>query len=445
MNDRKSPPASDSQIPIPPGRAERGRQRLPNRRAVLAYWGFAHASLLAALAALALSPRSLVGFPYHPKLVAVVHLVTLGWITCSIFGALHMLAPMALRSPVAPRRVDIIGFVLVATGIVGMVAHFWIGQIPGLAWSGLLVSIGFAVPVARFWSALRRASIPPEVKLHFDFAFVNLALTAAAGLALAVNKLDPWLPVMHLDAVWGHAHLAGLGWATMMVMASGYRLLPMFLPAAMPTGRWVWCTATLVEIGVLGLAVTLTMDSRLSILFAGIATAGIACFGGRVRWMLANRRPGPRLLERPDLAMVQVRIALAYLAATVVLGAILLAIRVESRAALSLAYGAVFLIGFVAQMILGVAGRLLPLATWLWIYADRGYQRPPTSPLVAVPRALQATTLTAWAPGVPCLAVGLATGSMITIRASAALLMVGLIAAASGQWLVGRRLRGVDP
>jgi hypothetical protein len=57
-------------------------------------------------------------------------------------------------------------------------------------------------------------------------------LAASLGVAVGFDKLRDLLPGTSLDHVLAHAHLAVLGWATMMVMAAGYRLLPMILPVA---------------------------------------------------------------------------------------------------------------------------------------------------------------------------------------------------------------------
>ncbi len=439
------PPSQLPSIPVQPGRVERGRQRLPNRRAVIAYWSFAHFSLATALLALVLWPESFAGFHYHPKMVAVVHLVTLGWVTCSIFGALHMVAPMALRSPVRPRPIDLWGFALVAIGIVGMVAHFWLDTSSGMAWSAGTVVAGFLVPVLRFWRAVTRATIPAEVKIHFYFAFANLGLAAGAGLALGIHKNAPFLPGTHLSNVWAHAHLAALGWATMMVFAVGYRLLPMFLPAAMPTGRGVWSSALLLEVGTLGLAVTLALENRWAIFFSLIVVSAFAAFAGRVVWMLRHRKPDPKQLIRPDWATVQALTAIGYLLISAVLGcALLIAPPAAWKIGAAMAFGTVFLIGFLAQMVVGVAGRLFPLATWLWSFADSDYQQPPPSPLAVTPRALQALVLGLWILGVPVLTLGLATTSLAGIRIGAVCLLLGTLASALAMRVSGWQLQAAQ-
>jgi hypothetical protein len=54
---------------------------------------------------------------------ALVHLVTLGWLTFSIFGAMYIVAPLALRTTMPVRRGDYVAYAAALTGLIGMVAH----------------------------------------------------------------------------------------------------------------------------------------------------------------------------------------------------------------------------------------------------------------------------------------------------------------------------------
>ena len=90
----------------------------PGRRLPLAYLGLAHLCLAAAFAAVALAPAAVAGFYYHPRALAVVHLVTLGWITASILGALYMIVPMALGGRLPVGRVDCWVFAAYAIGTI---------------------------------------------------------------------------------------------------------------------------------------------------------------------------------------------------------------------------------------------------------------------------------------------------------------------------------------
>ena len=67
-------------------------------------------SLALACVLAAIWPRAVAGFFYHSWMVAIVHLITLGWITCSILGAIYIVGPVALRMPMPARRGDYVAY-----------------------------------------------------------------------------------------------------------------------------------------------------------------------------------------------------------------------------------------------------------------------------------------------------------------------------------------------
>jgi len=80
------------------------------------------------------------------------------------------------------------------------------------------------------------AAAPWPVSLHVALAFVNILLAAVLGILLGLDRTRALLGVSPLAMMFAHAHLAAVGWATMMVVGLSYRLIPMILPARMPTG-----------------------------------------------------------------------------------------------------------------------------------------------------------------------------------------------------------------
>src|SRR5437016_991560 len=106
-----------------------------------------------------------------------------------------------------------------------------------MAWSAATATAGVLYVAGRVLGGIRRASIPVGVKLHIVFACVNLAIAASMGILLGFDKVYHFLPGFVMTNVFAHAHLAAIGWATMMVVGVGYRLLPMTLPSRMPAGR----------------------------------------------------------------------------------------------------------------------------------------------------------------------------------------------------------------
>jgi hypothetical protein len=418
---------------------------LPSRGLPLLYLATGLASLAGAFAVVAVDPAGVAGFFYHPRMLAVVHLVTLGWISGSILGGVHIVGPLALRMPLRATAGDLAGFAAFAVGMLGMVSHFWLDTPNGMAWSAGLASLAFVRASVRVLPRLARAKVPTAVKVPVGLAFANVLAAAALGVLLGINQLSAFLPVSHLQAVLAHAHLAVLGFGTLMVMGAGYRLLPMILPAAMTRGRGPLASAVLVEAGVLGLAASFFQGGRGRPGFALVAAAGLFLFLAHVVAMLRDPRPAPPERPRPDLPRAQALAALAYLAlATLSDLALVLVPSLKASSPLSLAYGTFGLVGFLAQMVVAVQQRLLPLAAWLWAFAGAQYQAMPPSLHDAPGRLLPALAFAGWTLGTPLLAACLALESLSGLRAGAALLLLGTVAHGAGLVRTLRRLRALD-
>ena len=63
------------------------------------YLAWAHLCLIAGAALVALRPGDFAAYFHQPRTLAVVHLITLGWITSAILGSLYIVSPLALRMP----------------------------------------------------------------------------------------------------------------------------------------------------------------------------------------------------------------------------------------------------------------------------------------------------------------------------------------------------------
>jgi len=391
-----------------------GADRLP-RLVPLLYFGTAYVSLALACVLAAVWPRAVAGFFYHSGMVAIVHLITLGWITCSILGALYIVGPVALRMPMPARRGDYLAYGLVVTGVVGMVAHFWIEEFGGMAWSAATVTAGALHVVGRVLGGLRRSSVPASVKLHIRLACVNFVAAASAGILLGFDKVFHFLPGFVLSNVFAHAHLAALGWATMMVIGVAYRLLPMVLPSRMPTGRSVYASAILLEVGILGLFVALVCQSRWTLLFTVVVASGLATFFGSVVWMLRSPALKPVGAPRVDFAVLHAAGAGVSLLVATALGLALVVMPASpSSLRVAAAYGVFGLLGFLAQMVVGMEARLLPLAAWFWIRATDA-----PSPHRMRDRTLQAIAFLGWTIGVPAVGAGMFLESPLLVGSGA--------------------------
>ena len=396
------------------------RPQLPPRLLPVLYFSVAHVALALAFAAVALDPRGVSGFFYHARMLGTVHLVTLGWITASILGSLYIVGPVALRVWLPARWLDYTAFALVLIGIVGMVAHFWIQDYAGMAWSAASVGTGIILVGVHVVRRLPQANLPGAVSAHLVLAFVNVAGAATMGMLIGFDKVYHFLAGYLLANVFAHAHLAAIGWAAMMVIGVAYRLLPMILPAQMPTGWRLWMSPVFLQVGVTGLFVSLLFRGRFVSVFGLTVVAGFAAFLSQVIWMRRHPRPRPPGLRTPDPAVWHAAAAFASLVIASALG-VWLSIAELSPATLriAMAYGVFGLVGFLAQMIVGMEGRLLPLFAWYWAYANTGYKGPVPSPHEMPWRAGQELVFVLWLFGVPALAGGLAFDAVPFVSAAA--------------------------
>jgi hypothetical protein len=396
------------------------RTQLPPRLLPILYFGAAHVALAVAFAAVALDPRGVSGFFYHARMLGVVHLVTLGWITASILGSLYIVGPIALRMWIPATWLDYTAFGLVLIGIVGMVSHFWLQEYGGMAWSAITVGAGIIAVGVHVARRLRHASLPRAVSAHIMLAFLNVLGAAALGVLIGFDKMYHFLPGYVITNVFAHAHLAAIGWASMMVIGVAYRLLPMVLPAEMPKGARLWTSAVLLQAGVSGLFVALLVRSRFVWIFALTVVVGFGAFLWQVVWMLGRPRPRPPGLGTPDPALLHAGASFVSLVIASGLG-LWLAIAEPSPSTLrvAMAYGVFGLVGFLAQMVVGMEGRLLPIFAWYWAYANTGYKGPVPSPHETAWRGGQQLVFVLWLFGVPALAGGLAFDAVPFVSAAA--------------------------
>jgi hypothetical protein len=83
-----------------------------------------------------------------------------------------------------------------------------------------------------------------------------------------------------------------------------------------------------------------------------------------------------------------------------------------------MAYGVFGLVGFLAQMVVAMEGRLLPIFAWYWAFANSAYRGPVASPHEMPWRPGQYIVFALWVFGVPALAGGLALDAVAWVRAA---------------------------
>ena len=310
-------------------------------------------SLLAASVWLFLRHERLLEFYYDSEMLALTHLLTLGFISSVIMGALVMLAPTALKIHARSHRILLVQYALYLIGVSGMVAHFYFGGRLGLALTAPFVLASTVLQLVNFRDVWSRARSGDPVACHVAAALVHFVLAALLGNLLAWNKVRGFLGIAPMNGLYAHAHLAGLGWVTTMILGLHFKLMP---PTA-GSKRFLLLRFALLQIAIVGLAACWLLSLPWHALFAGII---LLC----VVWQAAGpavRFVRLRLFDPPLIPLVLL-VGSAGLGLVLALG--IPADSSELRPRLQMAYAFVALFGWAVYSFTTFAFKLLP--TWIW-------------------------------------------------------------------------------
>lgn len=183
--------------------------------------------------------------------LVAVHLITLGWLTLLMFGALLQFVPVITTKPLLNQWLSFAVLVLVELGLAGMVIGFLAfdhdasGLTHCLPFGGTLVLAGVLLAMVNIVTPLIRSrplALPGRFVLAgLTFLLVTVLLGLTFALALSVPAFTPLVAPLLAGGI-GYHVLAGLGgWFTLTAMGVSYKLLSMFMLAPEERGWWGEC------------------------------------------------------------------------------------------------------------------------------------------------------------------------------------------------------------
>ena len=315
-----------------------------------------------------------------PETLVGVHLMTIGWLSLLMLGALYQFVPVITNSNLFSQNLPIIGFVSISIGLCGMVAGFValggndLVPLACLPVGGTLVLIGLVIGAFNIGATLWNAR-PLPIQAYFVAAGIGfLLLTGTMGLifALALTLPSPsgWLTQMLQQGLIAHV-AAGLGgWFTLTAMGVSYRLLSMFMLAPEEASRSTYTALILTPAGLL-----ITMagalfsggGERISLLVlsgAAMAGLGIVFYLADVSHLYHIRKR--RHLELNSMAAAA---ALGCLALSVLATAVVVVTKTFELHAGALGY--LFVFGWLSGLGLSQLYKIVPFMTWLDVFGKR--------------------------------------------------------------------------
>ena len=293
---------------------------------------------------------------YQAIPLAVVHVFTLGWITAIIMGVMYRYVPALTRTALPSPRLAWIQLALYVVGASGMITHFAIGIWPGLWLAAIIVFVSILMFA---WNILPCVMSQVGRGVAETGMFLSLCFLVAAallGTLLGLDKTYDFLGGSLLTNLAAHVHLAAVGWVTLSICAVSYRMLPAFLlptiqlPAA---AKWQIYALAITGVGLVtslllrsGMASTFAIAVSLTMVWYLVIVARMV----RVRRMPLDWTPLHALAGVIGLAMAAgLGIALSLAGGDSALGA-----------RLAPAYGAMGLLGFFSNFIIGMSYQLFP-------------------------------------------------------------------------------------
>jgi hypothetical protein len=382
-----------------------GRRSTAGDRIAFGYFLLARVALATAGGLLLFAPPLDAGF-YQPRVLALTHLMTLGWITSTILGVFYGPAPRFFGGRSANNVVDYVALGLFAPALAVFVASFLLSKPAWRPFSAAVVAAAGAWAVSRYLLALRRSRWDRASRWAITLGCWGWFLVSASGALLADNS--PWLGSDPLLRAAGHAHLGALSFAATLVVGFGSRLMPMLLPSATPPASVVLAASSLLWTGGVAIAIAFWWGHGLMVA-AMPALAGVVVLFAQLVWMVRRPRTPSALRAQREpgrwlLAMAFVSLGLAALVAMADLSGVF-----DDVASLRLAgvYVALLLVGFLGQLVAGLNGFIVPMWAWLCIQGGEVPDPAVPTPWRLEPRGVRRIAAVAWPLAVAALALHL--------------------------------------
>jgi len=311
-----------------------------------------------------LNADSIKGYHFQPKLLGLTHIVTLAWITMIIFGAMFQLVPVVLQVKLFSEKLAEAQFWIFLFGLTGMVLSFFKFDTFLLAIFASLVSLAMLLFIFNIIMSMIKVKEWNITGTYIATALFYLFLTVVAGIMMAMNLYDPYFKTNHLEYLKLHAHLAFVGWVSMVIMGVSYKLIPMFSLShgfSLKPAKWVFA---FINAGLLILTVEYHFPQRTLLLPTGavLIAAGNLIFLYQVFLIMKSR-----VRKILDVGLTHTMISFGMMFIATGLGIFLVFEKFLEPGYLEklvLIYGYIILFGYFSLIIVGQMYKIVPFLVW---------------------------------------------------------------------------------
>ncbi len=337
-------------------------------KVVLPFYLYAALSFLLATILLFFSTSAFTQHYFHPQVLAITHIMALGWGTMIILGASHQLVPVLIEGKLYSNGLAYASFLLAAVGIPLLVYGFYFFNLGWPAqWGGILINAAIISYVTNLAISMVKSK---HENVHAVFVFTAalwLLLTTVIGLLLLYNFTATIFPKDSLHYLPLHAHFGIIGWLLLLVMGVSSRLIPMFLISKYSNPKLLWMIYSLINGGLILLLLLFVFSNDTAFYFLpaiavilAIALFGYYCYSSY------RQRIRKKVDEQMKVSLLSVSMMLLPLIFLFIIIGFLMTGKQNPQ--LVLAYGFIVFYGWITAIIFGMTFKTLPFSIWNKVY-----------------------------------------------------------------------------
>lgn len=295
----------------------------------------------------------------HPKIIATVHAITLGWTTMLIYGAGHQLIPVILNQELYSLRLLKLNLITSSTGIPLILAglfkfNFGYSTLTGAA---LLTISAISFSLNVFMTAYKSRSRCIQ-SLYLKTATIWLIITCILGLLQAINFNHFILPFDSFRLLNTHAHIGLIGFISTTVIGVSSKLLHMFTLSKYQNDSTLKLIFISIHAGLLLYLLSEFGDSNYLVLSYISFVAAVVLF---VRFTIRIFKN--KMRQNIDLPIKSTLSFQVFTSITGLIGLIYVNNYTEDEK-LSLIYGIFWLLGAIGSILIGMTFKTLPFMAW---------------------------------------------------------------------------------
>ncbi len=297
--------------------------------------------------------------PDFPRVLALVHITTLGWLTMSIMGASLQLIPVIVVAPLRGTRLIRWHYPVFTAGILSLVSGFWWMQPWLLITGGSLIILAVMHHVVIIGRTLAHGTKRPLTVYFLGASLLYLCIVVSLGLTAALNLQFGFLTTGFSQLLLTHITLGLVGWLSSTLIGVSYTLVRLFALAHSHDDRIGRIVFLLLNGSILGLACGFLFSLFPLIVVCGLLlSAAIWLFAFDYFRMLRVRHR--KIL---DITQYHAIAAALYFVLIVPCGVLVVLFHWQSPAVLAMLVLLTF-VGWLGQSITGYLYKIVPFLIW---------------------------------------------------------------------------------